>query len=548
MRPEVTRRALMLGSLGAATLAGCSAGPGSDGERPVRIHANDATTFQPNFNPYSGRALGGANGLLYEPLMLTTAMAPGEFEPWLATATEWNEDGTELTITLREDARFLDGEALDAEDVAFTYAMHRDFPATNTIALDLVDVEVLDQYRVKLLLGSTSFAHLANILVRPIVPEHLFSVLEDPSTEQIADPVGSGPYRLERFSDQLYSFVRNEDHWAVDEFEARTLVWPSFTTQTLNTALGGGELDWSGGFIANIEKLFVEKDPEVRGYWYPGNGTVSLTCNLENELWQDIELRRGISLAIDRRQISEIAYMDYVGPPHPTGLPRPTFADFIDEEYVDLEFEVDIEQAEKVLDEAGYERGADGIRVAPDGTVLAFDLPIPSSYNDWVTTTQILSSQLNQIGVQLTPRGVSFEQYLEARDMGNFDLTISSVGAGQNPWYLYRSMLSSEYRTEDGEPVVSNFQRWYDDETDELLRRYADSDDEEVQREAVKQLQTIVVEKLPVIPIVTAPNWFNYNEKFWTGFPSEEDPYTHGAPVGVAERLLILRRLTRATN
>src|SRR5699024_11745401 len=66
---------------------------------------------------------------------------------------------------------------------------------------------------------------------RPIVPEHLFSAFEDPSTEQIADPVGSGPYVLERFSDQLYTFVRNDEHWAAEEFEPRELAWPSFTTQ-----------------------------------------------------------------------------------------------------------------------------------------------------------------------------------------------------------------------------------------------------------------------------------------------------------------------------
>src|SRR5699024_12566304 len=205
---------------------------------------------------------------------------------------------------------------------------------------------------------------------RPIVPEHLFSAFEDPSTEQIADPVGSGPYVLERFSDQLYTFVRNDEHWAAEEFEPRELAWPSFTTQTMNTALQAGELDWSGGFVANIDRIFVDHDPEHRGYWYPGNGTVNLTLNLEKELFQDLELRRGISLAVDRREIAEIAYQKYFGPPHPTGLPRPTFEEFIAEDYRDLEYEQDVEQAEEVLDAAGYERGADGVRVAPDRTPL----------------------------------------------------------------------------------------------------------------------------------------------------------------------------------
>lgn len=551
MTPEVTRRALMLGSVGVAgtaALAGCAGTEVSDEDRPVRIHANDSTTFQQNFNPYAGRPLQGANGLIYETLQLATAMLPGEPEPWLAKTVEWNEDGTVLTVTLREDVTFSDGEPLDAEDVVFTFLMHRDFPATNTVALDIVEATVLEPHRAEIVFGSTSFAQQADITVRPIVPEHVFSTFEDPSTEQVPEPMGSGPYLLDRFSDQLYTFVKNDAHWAADEFEPRTLAWPSFTTQTLNTALQAGEIDWSGGFIANIDKIFVDRAPQERGYWYPGNGTVNLTLNLEKPLWQDFELRRGIDLAVDRQEIAEIAYMQYFGPPHPTGLPRPTYEDFIAEEYRDLEYALDLEQAEKILDDAGYPRGEDGIRVAPDGTRMAFDLPIPSSYNDWVTTSQILGSQLKRVGIELTPRGISFEQWLEARDTGNFDVTISTAGAGQNPWYLYRSMLSSEYRTEGDEPVVANFQRWYDDETDELLRTYADTDDEEVQREAILGLQRIVVEKLPALPIVTAPNWFNYNTEHWTGFPDEEDPYALGAPVGNADRVLVMRRLTRTSN
>ena len=551
MTPEVTRRAMMLGTAGAAgaaALAGCSSGPAAGEDLPLRIHANDATTFQPNFNPYGGVPLQGASGLIYENLRLATAMNPGVSEPWLATDAEWNEDGTVMTVTLREDAVFTDGEPLDAEDVVFTFLMHRDVPATNTVALEVVDAEALDAHRVRLEFGRASFAQEADIVTRPIVPEHLFSAFEDPSTEQIADPVGSGPYVLERFSDQLYTFVRNDEHWAAEEFEPRELAWPSFTTQTMNTALQAGELDWSGGFVANIDRIFVDHDPEHRGYWYPGNGTVNLTLNLEKELFQDLELRRGISLAVDRREIAEIAYQKYFGPPHPTGLPRPTFEEFIAEDYRDLEYEQDVEQAEEVLDAAGYERGADGVRVAPDGTPLVFELPIPSSYNDWVTTSQILGSQLSTVGITLTPRGISFEQWLEARDTGNFDITISTAGAGQSPWDLYRAMLSSEYRTEGDEPVVANFQRWYDEETDELLRSFAETDDEAEQRAAIDGLQRIMVEQMPTLPIVTAPNWFNYNTAHWTGFPDESEPYALGAPVQNADRVMVLRALTRTTS
>ncbi|WP_114855907.1 ABC transporter substrate-binding protein [Brachybacterium sp. YJGR34] len=547
MTPEVSRRALLLGSAGVAggtALVGCSAPETSTEDLPVRIHANDATTFQPSFNPYAAGSLQGPHGLIYETLQLSSPMDAENPVPWLATEVAWNEDGTVLTVHLRDDVRWTDGEVLDAEDVVFTYEMIRDNPATNGLALAVAGATALDATTVEISFSTPTFVQQADVCSRPIVPEHVFSTF-DPGAEQIAEPMGSGPYRLERFSDQLYTFVRNDEHWAAEEFEPRRLAFPSFTTQTMNTALQAGELDWSGGFISNIDKVFVGHDPEHRGYWYPGAGVVNLTLNLERELWQDLDLRRAISLAVDRLEIAEVAYMNYFGPPHPTGLPRPTFEEYIAEEFQDLEFAVDLDEANRLLDAAGYEAGEDGIRVAPDGTPLSFPLQIPSTYNDWVTVAQILGTQLRRIGVELTPRGISFENWVEAHRSGNYDVTITTAAAGQNPWYLYRALLSSEYRSDDGEPVTANFQRWYDEESDELLSEYSTTEDPEVQREALAGLQHLMVERLPVLPIVIAPNWFNYNTADWTGFPSAEDPYALGSPVEAGSRVMILHRLTR---
>src|SRR5699024_8705516 len=292
----------------------------------------------------------------------------------------------------------------DAEDVAFTYLMLRDVPATNMDALDVIDAAVVEPLTAEISFGSTNFAHEPTIVGLPIVPEHIFSTFEDPSAEQIEQPVGTGPYRPDRFSSQLYTFVRNDDHWMAEEFEPKNLAWPSYTSQTMATAMQAGDIDWAGDFIPNIETIFVEHDPEHRGYWYPGIGVANLTFNLEKELWQDLELRRGINLAINRQELTDIAKLGYVQNPHPAALPRPTFEDFILDDYRDVEFTFDPDEAERVLDEAGYERGSDGIRVSPDGTPLSFPLPIPSDYNDWVIATQVISEQLRQVGVVFTPQ------------------------------------------------------------------------------------------------------------------------------------------------
>jgi peptide/nickel transport system substrate-binding protein len=537
-----------LGGGGLAALGLSSCGPAAqDAENPpLRIHANDVTVYQPNFNPYSPTALQGASGLIFEPLMVYTAMDPEKPLPWVAEKITFGEDGTSAEILVRDGIVFTDDHPLTAEDVEYSLLMLRDKPATNGSALPVKDVKRTGERTVEVAFEGPSFAHAPTLGSSYVVPKHIFETL-DVEKDAIAEPVGSGPYMLDRFSDQLYTFRRNDKHWAAEDFEVPELYYPSYSTETFNTALQAGEIDWSGGFVANVDKIFVAKDPEHRGYYYPGLGVVNLTFNLEKDLWQDLELRRGISLAIDRKQIADIAMLGYVGPPHPTGLPRPTFEQYISKRYRGKEFEFDPEKAEKVLDDAGYRRGADGVRAAEDGTKLEFPLQIPSGFVDWVSVTQVLNEQLQKIGVKFTPQGVSMESWTEKRNAGSFDVTLSTVSAGASPWFMYRSMLSSEHRSKDGS-VLANFQRWYDDDTDELLQAFTATDDEAEQQRCIDGLEDIVVEKLPALPLVTAPNWFNYNTEAWSGFPDPDHPYALGAPYSPIDRILVLRELTRTTD
>jgi peptide/nickel transport system substrate-binding protein len=548
--PSLSRRHLLQASAGSglalagtAALAGCGPAGTVDGIPPLRIHANDVTTYAPNFNPFSPTSLQGATGLIFEPFMIYTAMDPENPTPWLAEKIEFSEDGTGADITLRTDATWTDGEPLTVEDAVFSLLLLRDEPATNGQALPVADAKKTGENTLRVEFEGPSFAFAPTLGNTYVVPQHVFDG-QDPLTLEVPDPIGSGPYKLNRFSDQLYTFVRNDEHWAADEFEPPELYFPSYTSATFNTALQAGEIDWSGGFVANVEKIFVSHDPEHRGYYYPGLGVVNLTFNLEKELWQDIELRRGISLAIDRQQIADIAMLGYVPPPHPTGLPRPTFEQYISEEYQGVEFEFDPDKAGQVLDDAGYAKGEDGIRVAPSGERLEYTLQIPSGWVDWISVCQVLDEQLTAIGVKFSPQGISLESWTEKRNAGNFDVTLSTVSAGQSPWFMYRSWLSSEHRSDEG-TVLANFQRWYDEATDEQLQAFTETDDEKTQQACIDAIEKIVVEQLPSLPVVTAPNWFNYNTEYWTGFPSPENSYALGAPYSPVDRVLVLRELTR---
>lgn len=537
---------------GALLLASCSGGgSGGDGDgevekKPLSIHANSTNTYQRNFNPYSPNLLHGTSSFIYEPLIISTPMDVDESVPWLAESLEFNDDGTVATFELRDGVEWSDGEDFTADDVAFTFNMMEEHPATNASALPIVEAEATDDLTVEVTFEEPQFAYEQAIGNTVIVPEHIWEDIDDPVETTNEDPVGTGPFVLDEFSSQLYTMVENENYWNADAIEVEEVRYPANTSETFNTALQSGELDWSGGFVPSVEDIFVSHDPENRGFWYPGGGAVNLTVNNEEEIFEDVELKEAMSLGMDREQIVENAMQGYTIPSHPTALPLPAYEDMIADEYQDSTLEYDPDKANQILDDAGYEMGEDGVRVSPDGDPLSWDLEIPSSYADWVDVSQLLVEQYEEIGIELTPQGVSFESWVDSRNAGDFKVTMAAVAIGQTPFDMYKDMMSSEYEVDSGS-VISNFGRFYSDDADAALKAFATTDDEQEQQQAVEDMQQVMVEEFPAIPIFQSPNWFQFNTANWEGFPNEDDPYALGAPFQSPDILLVLQNLTPAS-
>ncbi len=538
---------------GALVLAACSSGGAPDGGangdapevKPLSIHANSTNTYQKNFNPFSPSLLHGTRSFIYEPLIINTPMRPDESIPWLAESMKFNDDGSMVTFTLRDGVKWSDGEAFDADDVAFTFNMMAKNPATNAGALPIVGAEATDKLTVEVTFEKSQFAYEFAVGNTNIVPEHIWSKIDNPVETTNEEPVGTGPFLLDKFGPQLYTLIKNQEYWNADEIEVQEIHYPANTTETFNTALQTGAIDWSGGFVPNVDQIFVDHDPENRGYWYPGGGIVNLTVNSEKEVFADVELREAMTIGLDRKQIVDTAMQGYTMPAHPTGLPKPAYESVISDEYRDLNFDYDPDAANKILDDAGYKPGSDGIRVSPAGERLSWPLEIPSSYADWIDVSQLLAEQYAKIGIEIVPQGVSFESWIASRGSGDFTVTITSVNIGQTPFDMYKSMMSSEYSVDSG-PVISNFGRFYNDDADAALAAYASTADKAAQQEALDNLQKIMVEEVPTIPMFQSPNWFQSNTERWEGFPSEEDPYAFGAPYQSPDILLVIQNLTPA--
>lgn len=548
---SLSRRSLLglsAAAIGGVTLVGCkdgggAKGGGEGGEQPVlNVHANTSPTYQANFNPLSPTVLPGALGLVYEPLVAYSPMKPNEGTPWLAEKAEFNDDGTELTFTLREGVTWSDGKPFTSKDVAYTFNLYVKEPATNTGALPVKSAKASDEKTAVVTFTEAVFAKMPQIGNTIVLPEHIFAA-EKALEFTNEKPIGTGPYTLKSFADQLYTFEKNAKYWDLDTIKVNQIGYPASTAQTFTTHLTQGKLDWSGGFVANIDQLFVNKDKEHNHYWYPGDGSVNLLVNQRKAPMNDLEFRKALSLAVDRDQLSKTAMQGYTPPSHPTGLVLPAFEESMDPQYKDLKFTRNVDEANSILDKAGYKKGGDGIRTSPDGKRLEFDLLVPSGWTDWIAITKLLQEQLKEVGIKVTPQAKAMQSWADNRRNGNFDITIASAAAGTAPYFLYRSYMSSEFKVADGKPANSNPGRWYDKETDALFNAYESTEDPAEQQEAIMGLQKIVVEELPLIPLLQSPNWFQYRTANFVGWPTEEDPYALPAPYSFPDNLMVVKRL-----
>lgn len=183
-----------------------------------------------NFNNYVQAGSGGWHTgplqTMSDPLIMFNLLT-GEHEFWLATGMEHNATYDEVTLTLRDDVTWSDGEQFTADDVAFTYNTVRDNQEdlTHTAEIHLLDrAEVIDDYTVRFHLKESSPSWWVNTLTsnhglaEQILPEHIWRDKDITSFDfydpEQGWPVATGPYGLASASPEEKVFVRRDDWWA----------------------------------------------------------------------------------------------------------------------------------------------------------------------------------------------------------------------------------------------------------------------------------------------------------------------------------------------
>lgn len=498
---------------------------------------------QVNFNPFSPNALAGTK-LVFESLM-TTNHGTCTSVPDLATKMTWSQDSKTLTFDIRDSVKWSDGKAFSAEDAAFTFNLMKKYPAIDSFGLwkVLTDVKATGNTLV-MTFNTSGIPYQQQITEQLIVPQHVFEAAGDPKTFVNDTAVGTGPYALGTFNPRQLTMKRNPGYWQADKIKVEQIQYTKADGggQVDQLKLANGGYDTNAMFIPQIDQAYVQKDPAHNKYWFPAGSSITLDMNLTKKPFNDMNFRKAISGGIDRKAMIDKAELGYVTQASQTGLKLPIQESWLDPSIADKGMiAFDASKADAALTAAGYVKDSSGARLDLEGKPLTMSFKVPQGWNDWVQAAGLLQNDMKNLGISVDVQTPAPSVVEDARATGNYDMVFGVQGGECNMYRNFAFPLGSSFTAPVGQKASSNYARWQDPQTDKLLGELAAAPDTESQHKIVGQIQQIMVNQMPMIPLWYGAVWFEYRTANAVGWPSKDDPYAYPG-----DQLLWLTRLTPA--
>ncbi|HEY9294661.1 MAG TPA: ABC transporter substrate-binding protein [Microlunatus sp.] len=560
----LTKGLVALAAAATLAVAGCNAGSNLDSNSgndsgqsskssntTITIGGN-AGPFQENFNPFSPNVLSLAQGVIYEPLFYFNPLKAIDQKPVPVLGTEysWNDDGTKLTIKIRSGAKWSDGEPFTAKDVAFTFNLIQKTKELNTTGHS-PKATLVDDNTVELTYDQPSYAEGPNALGRTyVVPEHIWSKIDNPVTYENKKPIGTGAFELSEFTQQSYLLKANPNYWQQGKPAIGGVRYIALSgNQAATDKYVAGEIDYQSASIPNLDKLIKSK-PEL-SYVNTGTAQASLFTCANTKLGcegpqTELAVRKAMYLGMDREQLNKLAFYGLGQPVTPAYALPDRDKDFISPDIQNAPQTADVTGAKKVLEDAGYQL-KNGV-YSKDGEPLKLTVKVVSGWTDYITAIDLLKQQFAKIGIQIVPQQVSVNEWNAAKTNGKFELVIDSLGQGPapDPYYLYNTFFSNTVAVGKNGNPYGNSSRFSDPQVDAALKTAAGTNDVETKKQAYFKIQKIISADLPYIPIIIGSTLTEYNTSKATGFPTDDNMYAYPPAWSAPDNAQVLMNLKPA--
>ena len=525
----------------AAPVAALSATTPDAAHRCLVVTGGGDTPFGRDFNPYGAVPLDFTSGGIYEPLVIVTAAGGGHQYDWLASALAWSADRKTLTLTVRHGVRWTDGTPLTNKDVVYTLTAGRQAKEMDQIGLlrrgnEVVSVRPVGTDKVAIHLSRVDTTFVSSVLANEVrvVPQHVFAHVKNVGGWLNPHPIGTGPFAVvKRVGTQSYVLDRNPHYWqpGAPHFPCIERI-ASSSIESAVYALVHGDVDLSSNFIPGVRNVYVAHDPAHFHYYYPANTAPGIGLFFDDTVYpySIAALRQAISLAIDRKTLSQLAEFGYAPTVDALGINR-VWPSWIDKSVAAQSIALatyNPDAARALLLSAGFSYSGTTL-LDPRGNPVTIDASVTASWSDWYADWQVIAKNLGAIGIDVNIDAIlDFSAwYRGALATKTATLLWNNAVDTESPYGYFKEHLDASSFVPSGESaeLTGNWEHFQNAEGTRLLERFRTTADPAKQHRIAARLERLWLTTMPFVPLFGAPVWSTYSTRYFVGFPSASDDY-----------------------
>lgn len=447
--------------------------------------------------------------------------------PYMASSWDVSDDGKTYTFHLREDMHWSDGVPITADDFVWTYEQainpENAYPYISILA-DIVSYTAPDEFTLEVTLKNENCAGILTTGQITPLPKHIWETLpwSDPENNpEIMDPtVVSGAWQLGEWKKDEYAiFAPNETYFEqiplVDSWTVRIIPDPTIQFQLLQS----GEVDYAPVGADNLEAA-LRSDNLTYYEWGPAQAIwYFIGFNFNRPLLQDIELRHALSYAMPREAIAQTVF---------NGLAVPTYSTFTPFNWVFnphvAHYDYDIDEANVILENAGYMLNSDGERLDKEGNPLFLTIHYPTGDTQREQIALIAQEEFSKLGIEVELVSLESQalfEYLQGTP-DEWDMWVGLSRDTSDPYFMYQAWSEATI------PAV-NTGSYINKEIEDLFNQgNLPPCDTATRGEVFKEIQRLISEDSPYIFLVAQQGFAFASDRI------EVNPVT---PLGVNYRI-----------
>lgn len=449
-----------------------------------------------------------------------------EYEGDLAESWEISQDALVYTYQLKKGIAFHDGSKLTAEDVVFTYETVMANQGQNEkVDLSKVEkVEALDTYTVQFTLKEPFSPFLDSTAQLGIVPKESY---DRESFDQM--PVGTGPWKVIQYDTEQQLIVEANETYFEGAPQIKRVTFVDMDNEAAFSNAKSGQLDvvmvQPAYGVETLEGMHMEKleTMDVRNISLPYREPETITDEegktyaVGNPVTSDIAVRKALSVGINRQEVIDHAF-------NGVGRPAEGWTDNLIWGNTASYEDGQVEEAEKILEEAGWtDQDKDGIR-EKDGVKCAFEVYTPADEQDRYMLAAAVAENVKSLGIEIQVKQTTWDEITEnAYSQGVV------WGYGQYSPMVIDSLFQSEHFRKQAYQNTNGYQN---QEVDALIEKAISANSQENAVKAWKEVQTAYGEDYPYLFLVNIEHCYFVSDRLDISIDTQiPHPHGHGMPI-----------------